>query len=35
MMTSLAHVKDAEDRRSGLEDVFWALLTGKEFLFQH
>jgi hypothetical protein len=25
----------AEDKRAALEDLFWALLTSREFLFQH
>jgi hypothetical protein len=30
-----AHVAKQEDRLRGLEDVCWALLNAKEFLFQH
>jgi hypothetical protein len=29
------HVESSEDRRMGLEDVGWAVLNTKEFLFQH
>lgn len=32
---ALAHVESQEDRVAGLEDVCWALLNAKEFLFQH
>jgi hypothetical protein len=28
-------LNDAGDRRSGLEDVVWALINGREFLFNH
>lgn len=31
----LAHVKNGEDRRRALEDIHWALLNCKEFLFRH
>jgi Protein of unknown function (DUF1549)/Protein of unknown function (DUF1553) len=30
-----AHLGEVRDRRAGLEDVFWAVLNTKEFLFQH
>lgn len=32
---ALNHVTGAEDRRMALEDVYWAVLNSKEFLFQH
>ena len=32
---ALSAVESAEGRRQGLEDVFWALLNSKEFLYQH
>lgn len=30
-----AHIAASEDRRQALEDVGWAILNSKEFLFQH
>ena len=33
--TALAHLAASKDRREALEDIFWAVLNLKEFLFQH
>ena len=32
---SLAYIADSENPRQGLEDLCWALVNSKEFLFQH
>ena len=35
MQATLTHIGASESRRFGLEDVGWAVLNSKEFLFQH
>lgn len=35
LQASLNHIASSESRRFGLEDVGWAVLNSKEFLFQH
>jgi hypothetical protein len=32
---AVAHVRQAKDPRRGLEDIVWALLNSREFLFNH
>lgn len=34
-LTSLLDASPAEERRAAIEDLFWSVLTSKEFLFQH
>ncbi len=35
MQASLAHIANNENRRFALEDIGWAIMNSKEFLFQH
>jgi hypothetical protein len=35
MTNLLAIVAEQEDKKQALEDVFWALLNSREFLFNH
>ena len=35
LKTALDHIAATEDSRQALEDLVWALLNSKEFLFQH
>jgi hypothetical protein len=33
--TAQAHIKSNEDRTRAMEDIAWAVINSKEFLFQH
>jgi hypothetical protein len=33
--TARSHIASSQDRKAGLEDIGWAVLNTKEFLFQH
>ena len=35
MVASTKHIAKSPERKQGLEDVGWAILNSKEFLFQH
>ena len=35
MAASKRHIADPSDHKQALEDVGWAILNSKEFLFQH
>ena len=35
MEIAIAHIKGAADRRQAIEDIGWALINSKEFLFRH
>ena len=35
MAAANKHIGNSKDRRLALEDVGWAVLNSKEFLFQH
>lgn len=32
---AMDYIAQSEERRQGLEDIYWALMNSKEFLFQH
>ncbi len=35
MTAALTYIEQSDERRQGLEDLYWALMNSKEFLFQH
>jgi len=35
LAASKRHISGSSDRKQALEDVGWAILNSKEFLFQH
>ena len=34
-ITAILAATAAEDRRAAVEDLYWSLLTSREFLFRH
>jgi hypothetical protein len=35
MNRTLAHVETEQDKQKAVEDVLWAILNSKEFMFNH